>query len=234
MQTADIFNILFEDEYLVAIDKPSGIMVHRTRISEDTRFVLQLLRDQLGRRLYPVHRLDRGTSGVLVFGKTREAAALLSEQFRDKGVGKKYLAIIRGYVEGEGTVDYPIARDASRPLREAVTHYTRLGQSEIPYAVGRYATARYSLVEARPVTGRHHQVRRHFAHIRHPVIGDKKHGDVKHNKFMREQWGISRLLLHASSLAFVHPVSGEKVSITAPLDDIFRTALGRLRLPAPL
>lgn len=234
MQTADIFNILFEDEYLVAIDKPSGIMVHRTRISEDTRFVLQLFRDQLGRRLYPVHRLDRGTSGVLVFGKTREAAALLSGQFRDKGVGKKYLAIIRGYVEEEGTIDYPIARDTTRPRQEAVTHYTRLGQSEIAYPVGRYTTARYSLVEARPVTGRHHQVRRHFAHIRHPVIGDKKHGDVKHNKFMREQWGISRLLLHASSLAFVHPVSGEKVSITAPLDDIFRTALGRLRLPAPL
>ncbi len=234
MQTADQFTILFEDEHLVAIDKPSGILVHRTRISEDTRFVLQLLRDQLGRRLYPVHRLDRGTSGVLVFGKTRQAAALLSEQFRDKGVGKKYLAIIRGHVEEEGTIDYPIARDTSRPLQEAITHYTRLGQSEIPYAVGRYATARYSLVEARPVTGRHHQVRRHFAHIRHPVIGDKKHGDVKHNKFMREQWGNSRLLLHASSLAFVHPVSGEKVSITAPLDAVFRTALGQLRLPEPL
>ena len=230
MHTQTPFDILFEDEHLVAIDNPSGILVHRTRISEDKRFVLQLLRDQLRQRLFPVHRLDRGTSGVLILGKTREAASLLSEQFRDKAVEKKYLAIIRGYVEEESTIDYPIANGPSKPAQEAVTHYTRLSQSEICYPVGRYATARYSLVEARPVTGRRHQIRRHFAHIRHPVIGDKKHGDCKHNKFLREEWGISRLLLHARVLAFEHPRREERVEITAPLDDTFRIALERLGL----
>ena len=231
MHAAGPFHILFEDDHLVAINKPSGILVHRTRISEDTRFVLQLLRDQLGQRLFPVHRLDRGTSGVLVFGKASEAAALLSVQFREKVVGKKYLAVIRGFAEDKGTIDYPIAGDVSKPLQEAVTHYTRLGQSEIGYAVGRYATARYSLVKVRPVTGRRHQIRRHFAHIRHPVIGDKKHGDCKHNKFLREEMGISRLLLHAGELEFFHPVGKNKVNIAAPLDDVFRAALDRLRLP---
>ena len=230
MYSGDQFDILFEDEHLVAINKPSGILVHRTRISEDTRFVLQLLRDQLGQRLFPVHRLDRGTSGALVLGKNGEAASLLGAQFRNKEVEKEYLAVIRGFVSSEGTIDYPIANDPAKPRQEAVTHFTRLSQSELDWPIGRYATARYSLVEIRTETGRRHQIRRHFAHIRHPVIGDKKHGDCKHNKYLREEWGIVRLLLHASELGVVHPFTGEKIRVVAPLGNVFHAAIERLGL----
>ena len=223
-----IFDILFEDEYFVAINKPTGILVHRTRISEDTQFVLQFLRDQLGHRIYPIHRLDRATSGVLIFGKTKEAAAQLSIQVREKSMEKVYLAIVRGYTESSATINYPIKTDRGKEAQEAITHYKCLSQVEIPQAVGRYATARYSLVEIKPETGRQHQIRRHFAHLRHPVIGDKKHGDVKHNKFFAGELGISRLLLHAQFLSFSHPQSGKEVAIIAPLSTAFEKAIAIL------
>ena len=154
------FPILFENESLVAINKPTGILVHRTKISEDTIFVLQLLRKQLKQRVYPIHRLDRATSGILVFGKNPEAAALLSEQMRLQKIEKAYLAIVRGYVEEKGTIDYPLAPEPHLEKQAAITHFDRLAQVEIPEAVGRYATARYSLLRIHTETGRRHQIRR--------------------------------------------------------------------------
>ena len=215
------FNILYEDDHYVAINKPCRILVHRSAISEDKVFVLQLLRDQLGQKIYPIHRLDRATSGVLMFGKTSEAASLLGKQMQEQLVKKTYLAIIRGYVEAQGTIDYPLAPEPDKPKQEAITHYKRLQQSEMPFSVGRYPTSRYSLVEVTLETGRRHQIRRHFSHLRHPIINDRRHGDVKHNKYFEKTIGTERLLLHAHKMKFYHPMREEIVEVVAPLDGDF-------------
>lgn len=222
------FNILFEDSDFIAIHKPSGILVHRTRISEDTVFVLQLLRDQLGYRIYPVHRLDRMTSGVLIFGKTKEAAGRLAELFRNQKTTKTYLAIVRGHLPETGTIDYALARSPKHEKQPAITEYKTLDQTEIPHAISRYPTSRYSLMEIYPKTGRFHQIRKHFAHLRHPVIGDRPHGDCKHNKYLREKLGISTMLLHAQSFSFVHPTTLNQVLITSEPDISFIKALNIL------
>ena len=180
-------------------------MVHRTNITEDQVFVLQLLRDQIGQRVYPVHRLDRGTSGVLIFGKTKEAASVIAEQFRNQKIEKEYLAVVRGFVESEGVIDYAINVNPGKPLQDAITHYQRISQVELPIPIGRYATARYAFVQIQPKTGRQHQIRRHFAHLRHPIIGDKRYGDVKHNKYFKQEFGLNRFLLHAWQMSLKHP-----------------------------
>ncbi|MFK7808668.1 MAG: pseudouridine synthase [Saprospiraceae bacterium] len=209
--------IIYEDEQLVVINKPGGLLVHRTSISEDTVFVLQLLRDQIQQHIYPVHRLDRGTSGVLLFGKTREAAANISEQMRDKTIFKSYLAIVRGYVEESGTIDYALNnKDKPHlPPKEALTKYTRLAKAELPFSVNRYPTSRYSLVEVQPQTGRKHQIRRHFAHLRHPILADKKHGDCKHNKYFEQNFDLKQMMLHAQELRCKHPVRNEEIVFRA-------------------
>lgn len=219
------FSILFEDAHFVAINKPCGVLVHRTNISEDKVFVLQLLRKQLKQKIYPVHRLDRATSGILIFGKTSEAASQLNEQFMAKQIAKQYGAIIRGFVPEKATINYPLLTEDRSKRQEAITHYQRSRQVELPYAVGRYQTARYSYVHVQTETGRRHQIRRHFSHLRHPIIGDKRHGDVKHNKFFQNELGIPRLLLHAASLGFVHPFTQEKLFVEAPIDGLFQKAL---------
>lgn len=227
------FDILFEDEDFIAIHKPSGILVHRTRISEDTVFVLQLLRDQLGYHIYPVHRLDRMTSGVLVFGKTKAAAGSLSELFRNQEITKTYLAVVRGHLPPSGTIDYPLARSPEHQKQPAVSDYHTLDQTEIPHAISRYPTSRYSLIKVNPKTGRFHQIRRHFAHLRHPIIGDRPHGDCKHNKYLREKLGIEGMLLHAISFSFVHPHTLNRVIIFSAPDFPFVNALKTLNLDLP-
>ena len=226
------FSILFADEHFVAINKPPGILMHRTRISEDNVFVVQLLRDQLGQRVYPVHRLDRATSGVLVFGKNAEAAGLLGEQVMDKTVEKKYMAIVRGWVPESGTIDYALEDpDSGKGRLQAITHFVRLGTSEINHSIGlRHKTARFSLVEAQLETGRRHQIRKHFAHLNYPVIGDKRHGDVKHNTYFREVFGLKRMFLHSLLLSFQHPYTLEQIRISAPIDEIFENTLRLLEL----
>ena len=206
-------------------------MVHRTSITEDKQFVLQLLRDQIQTKLYPIHRLDRGTTGTLIFAKSKEAASLLGQQFQQHIVGKQYLAIVRGFIEEETwTVDYPLAKETWLEKKEAITHFEQLGKVELPVAIGRYETARYTLVKAMPETGRRHQIRRHLSHLRHPVIGDKRHGDVKHNKHWKVQFGISRMLLHAQSLQFNHPFMERRINIEAPVDLKFQEALDLLKI----
>lgn len=210
--------ILYRDEHYIAVDKPAGLLVHRTRISEDSRFVLQTLRDQIGRRVYPVHRLDRPTSGVLVFGLDSEAARRLVGLFERRQVEKRYLAVVRGYAAESACIDYALQEETGKAPQAAVTAYRRLATVELPIAVGRYATARYSLLAVRPETGRMHQIRKHMKHIFHPIVGDTTHGDGRHNQLFRERFGIRRLLLTASELRFVHPFSGVPLSIGAGLD----------------
>lgn len=226
------FPVLFSDEHFVAINKPPGILMHRTRISEDTVFLVQLLRDQLGHRIFPIHRLDRATSGALILGKTAEAASRLGIQFMDKSVDKLYLAIVRGWTPENGTIDYALDDpESGRGRLDAITHFTRLGTSEITAAIGlRYPTARFSLVSAQLETGRRHQIRKHFAHLNYPVIGDSRHGDVKQNKYFREVFDLHRMFLHSHSLSFQHPFLEEPVHIVAPVDAVFEHTLRLLNL----
>ena len=216
-----MLEIIYEDAQYVAINKPNGLLVHRTRIAEEKKeFALQLLRDQLGYRLYPLHRLDRGTSGVLLFAKTPAAAAPLVQAFAERQPDKTYFAVVRGYTPEVGTINNPIRPDkdhAHKEAQEAITHYTRLATVELPIPVGPYQTARYSLVKIKPETGRMHQIRKHFAHLRHYIIGDKKHGDWRHNRMFLEELGSASLLLHAAALQFEHPFTKAIITIKAQL-----------------
>lgn len=234
-----MLEILYIDDHVVAINKPSGLLVHRSFIDRrETRFAVQLLRDQLGRRVYPVHRLDKPTSGVLLFGLSPEAARNLSEAFAAGAVSKTYLAVARGVADARGLIDHPLLEEPDRAgdrrtrsgkePQAAVTAYRRLGEAELPFAVGRYSTSRYCLIEASPQTGRRHQLRRHFKHIFHPLIGDTKYGEGRHNRFFREHLGCHRLLLAATELTFPHPLTATPVAVTAPLDGTFVRVLERL------
>jgi tRNA pseudouridine65 synthase len=163
-------------------------------------------------------------------GKNREAAASLSALFRSRQVKKRYQAVIRGYVEKEGHIHYPLAKAAGKEPQEALTDYVRLSQTEMDFSVGKYPQSRYSLVNIYPQTGKFHQIRRHFSHIRHPIIGDKRHGDCKHNKYFRESLDIHRMLLHASELSFIYPKHDAELILKAPLDDVFQRAITFLQL----
>lgn len=221
--------ILHHDAWLVAIDKPAGLLVHRSPLDRhETRFAVQLLRDQIGRHVHPVHRLDRGTSGVLLFALERDVARRLGEQFEAQAVDKTYLAVVRGHPPGHGRIEHALTRqhDAyeflppghdSAAAQAAVTEYRRLATAELPCRVDRYPTSRYALLEVRPLTGRRHQIRRHLKHIAHPIIGDATHGKGAHNRLFAERFGSRRLLLACTGLALTHPVTGETLTLRAPL-----------------
>jgi tRNA pseudouridine65 synthase len=220
--------LLYQDDHYVAVDKPPGLLVHRTPQSRDRVFVLQRLRDQLGRRLYPVHRLDRATSGVLVLGLSSEAAARLGQAFTERRVRKTYLAVVRGHTAASGRIDHPLAEDGVGDPQPALTEYTRLGVVTLPIAVGRYPEARYSLLEVHPRTGRMHQIRRHLKHVFHPLVGDTTYGEGRHNRLFREHFGVRRLLLHAHALAFEHPFGGGWTTVAAPPDAELAALFARL------
>ncbi len=234
-----MLSILYQDEHIVAIDKPSGLLVHRSLIDKrETRFALQTTRDQIGQYVYPVHRLDKPTSGVLVMALSPEIATKLTQQFSQKQITKKYMALVRGHTSGEGIIDYALKEELDKmtdrnaqqdkPAQEAITHYKTLWQGEIAQPVGRYPTARYSLVSLTPETGRKHQIRRHMKHIFHPIVGDTTHGDGKHNAMFRERFGLSRLLLVAKELNLEHPVTGKPIKLAASLGDEFERVLSGL------
>ncbi len=217
-----MLEIVYQDEDLIAINKPHGLLVHRSKMANDaTEFALQLLRDQIGRQVSPVHRLDRKTSGLLLFAFEKQVEIAMHKQFQEGVVAKKYLAILRGYAPDQLDIDYPLAKE-NGTLQEAFTSFKTLQRAEIAVAFGKHETSRYSLVEATPKTGRMHQLRKHFAHIFHPIIGDRKHGCNKQNKFFKEQFEMTTMLLHASELAFNHPVTGLEVKLKANIQDEFK------------
>lgn len=219
--------ILYRDDDYIAVDKPSGLQVHRSWISEENEeFLLQRLRDQIGQRVYTIHRLDRPTSGVILFALSSEAARAMCGIFEKRQVEKTYLAVVRGFTDAEGHIDYPLREEPHKPEQEAITDYRTLATVELPIPVGRYPTARYSLVSIKPLTGRSRQIRKHFHHIFHPLIGDTSHGEGRHNRLFREHFDVNRLLLHAWKLRFRHPLSGEEIMITAPLPVEFERVLG--------
>jgi tRNA pseudouridine65 synthase len=219
-KSAPPLTVLYQDEHYVAIDKPSGLLVHRSPISRDRVFALQRLRDQLRRHVYPVHRLDRATSGVLLFGLSSEAARRAVTAFTEQAVHRQYLAVARGWTESAGLIDHPVTdEEGNGKPQPARTRYQRLATVELPVAVDRYPTSRYSLLSVQPETGRRQQIRKHFKHVSHHLIGDTTHGNGRHNRFFREHLGIGRLLLMARQLHFTHPYTGRAVMLEAPLDD---------------
>lgn len=228
-----ILRVIYQDEHLVAIDKPDGLLVHRSRISRDHVFALQLLREQVGRFVYPVHRLDRPTSGVLVFALSPEAAARFCAEISSRRVRKRYLAVVRGYTPEAGTIDHPLPDEEAGPDQDARTVFRRIAAAEIQVPIPPNPTARVSLVEVEPESGRMHQIRRHFRHISHPVIGDTQHGDGRHNRLFRDRFAIRRLLLHALSIEFAHPASGALTLISAPLPEEMSELFRRLGWPEP-
>ena len=220
--------ILFEDEHYIAVHKPHGLLVHRNaRDRRDKVFLIQLLRNQIGRKIYPVHRLDRATSGVMLFACHSEAARHMARNLAMKKVIKQYVAMVRGFTDESGSIDNPLTREAYEKsendvLVSAITHYERLGTVELPYPVGPYQTARYSLLRVTPVTGRTQQIRRHLRHISHPIIGDRMRGDTRHNRFISTNFDASRMFLAATELRWRHPFSGDEMITTAPLEGTFR------------
>ncbi len=217
--------IIYRDEYLVAVNKPPGLLVHRTRISDEKKFfALQILRDQIGQRVFPVHRLDRKTSGVLLFALDHEIHSQMQLKFSLGEVKKKYLAIVRGYCDDEGIIDYPLVKENGK-MADATTRYKTVERVEIDVPSGPHITSRYSFVEIVPETGRMHQIRKHFAHIHHPIIGDRPHGCHIQNRIFKHKWNITSMMLHAKELQFIHPISNIEVEIKAILHNEFKETI---------
>lgn len=226
--------VIFRDEDLVAVAKPAGLVTHPTRQCADGTSLMQLLRDQLGRWVYPAHRLDRATSGVMVLGLSAEAARGLTDALAARAARKTYLAVTRGWCPDEGLVDKPLPANGDGPLQEAATSFRTLARAERPWPVRPYASARYSLVAATPHTGRTHQLRLHLRALNHPIVGDTKHGDGAHNAAWAERLGVRRLLLHAWRLELPHPRTGAPLALVAPPPPEFIKALeifGEFSLP---
>lgn len=219
--------VVYRDRALVVVDKPSGLLVHPSAEASDRETCLSVLRRQIGEFVYPLHRLDRGTSGLLMFGLDRETARLMHSAFAERRIAKRYMAVVRGWITEPVTYDRPIGRgegvgaDAETRVRPLAT-----GRLDIP--VGRYPEARYSLVEAEPLTGRRHQIRRHLANNDHPIVGDTVHGDGRHNRLFRGVFNIHHLLLHASRLRFRHPYEEDReISLSVPLPPDFLEVVQR-------
>ena len=214
--------ILYQDQFYVAVDKPAGFHVHppedqRHKIARSVN-CLHILNQQLNTYIYPVHRLDRATSGVLLFALDSDSARLGCDLFRNREIEKVYYCVARGLIQDSGVIHHPLSSDADRQdleRQEALTHYTPLASIELPFPTNRHLTSRYTLLRVKPLTGKMHQIRRHFAHISHPLIGDTVYGDGKHNRYFREQLKIIGLMLKCYSLEFKHPFLGSGLHIAS-------------------
>ena len=223
----NMLDILYLDDYLAIVHKPAGWLVHRTPLDKgETRFVLQTLRDQIGQHVWPVHRLDKGTSGVLVFALNAELARTLGQAFETgEGLHKTYRAVVRGWPADEGLIDHPLKRmpDDMRTERMEVqpaqSRFATLRRFELPLPQQGFASTRCAEVALEPLTGRRHQLRRHMKHIAHPILGDATHGKGPLNRAVAELLGLQRLWLHAQSLTLTHPVSGQPLVIHSALAD---------------
>ncbi|XZG69553.1 pseudouridine synthase [Chitinibacteraceae bacterium HSL-7] len=235
----ETLDILYQDEYVVAVHKPSGLLVHRSVLDAyETRFAMQIVRDQIGQRVWPAHRLDKGTSGVLLFALSPEMGRELGTQFETRAISKTYHALVRGWPEAHGTIDHALSRrfdDAelfggSRDTtpQAALTHFHTLTRYTLPWQIDRYPECRYAWLRLEPETGRRHQIRRHLKHISHPIIGDSRYGKGVHNRQFAAELGSDRLLLAATQLTFAHPAHGQTIALTCPLAPELAQLLERL------
>ncbi len=220
-------HLLHVDAHLLVVDKPAGLLAHASKMAADVDVdLLDQLRQQVQGEVYLVHRLDRATSGLVLAARTREAAGELGKQFMARSVEKTYLAVCRGWPAEIGEIDYPLGDvRPNSPKKPALTRYRRLATVEVPIALGKYEQQRYALMAVDPETGRYRQIRKHFHHISHHLIGDTSHGRTEHNRLFQSTWQVGRLLLHARRLAFTHPVSGERMTFVAPLDREFQRVI---------
>ncbi len=192
--------IIHQAKEFVVVNKPCGLLMHPSKIAKDVNVTLvSLLSKQLDQKVYPVHRLDRKTSGTLLVALSSERQRSLNAVFRNAKMKKIYHAIVRGYTQDDGKIDYPIKNDKGK-IKEAITEYRTLKRFELNIPFGKFNTSRYSLVELRPITGRYHQLRMHMAHIFHPIIGDRPHGCNKQNKLFKDKFALKEMMLHAVSL----------------------------------
>lgn len=220
-------SILYQDDYLVAVNKPSGLLVHKSWVAKDAKeFALQMVRDQVGEFVFPVHRLDRPTSGVLLFALSGDIARQVQENWGD--AKKDYWAVVRGWLKESVLLDHPLkgmadyGQDTST-TQEAQTEFYPIDTVEIDAQIDRYPKSRFSWIKARPSQGRTHQIRRHLKHLSHPIIGDARYGKGNYNRYFTSELACHRLLLHARSLSFKHPLSNENITITAPLEGAMKT-----------
>ena len=224
----------------MAVNKPSGLLVHRSEIDRhETRFALQLVRDQIGQKVYPVHRIDKPTSGVLLFALNSQTARQIGQQIENHQIQKRYHAVVRGYAPARGEIDHPLKEEldkysdrkarSDKSPQSAQTEFNSLATVELPVEIEGFAQSRYSLVECLPLTGRKHQIRRHMKHIGHPIIGDAKHGRGRHNRYFKEHLCAGRLLLHASQLTLQHPITASPLIINAPMDATMHSLLQRFQ-----
>ncbi|HEY0504502.1 MAG TPA: pseudouridine synthase [Lysobacter sp.] len=218
--------VLYADDALAVVDKPAGLMVHDSALARgETDFAADRLREQFGKPIFLVHRLDRATSGCLLLAFDRDTASALGKVLMSREVQKDYWAVCRGWPEEAFVVDHPLDGGPGKPQKKpALTRFERLATTELPMPSSGFETSRYALLCAHPETGRFRQIRRHLKHLSHHLIGDTSHGDGRHNRAFR-MLGIHRMLLHARRLSFAHPASGERLSVVAPVDAEFARAL---------
>lgn len=221
--------ILYRDDYLIITNKPAGMLVHKTNLAADVKagFAVQTLRDMIGRKVFPVHRLDRPTSGVLVFALDELAAKQMMALFASRKIDKEYLCVVRGYTKDSGVIDQELLKDNGQPV-PAKTSFVLLRHFELPVPNERFDTTRYSLLQVHPESGRMHQIRRHFAKKRHYLIGDTTYGDLKANRAFSKYTALEGLMLHASKISFDHPVSNDLLTISADAPDRFQKLYQRI------
>ena len=230
--------ILYQDDYLVAVNKPSGLLVHKSWVAKDAKeFALQMVRDQVGEFVFPVHRLDRPTSGVLLFAFSGDLARQVQENWGD--AKKDYWAVVRGWLKEPVLLDHPLKgmADYGQDVgteQEAQTEFSPMATVEIDAEIDRYPKSRFSWIQATPQQGRTHQIRRHLKHLSHPIIGDARYGKGNYNRYFASELNAHRLLLHARSLSFIHPITQQPLTITAPLEGAMKELFTAFNWQEPL
>lgn len=231
----ETLEIVFEDEHIVAINKPTGLLVHKSPIDKhETRFALQILRDMLGYRVHPIHRLDKPTSGLLLFAKNVDANKQMQALFSDQKISKHYLAVVRGFTPDNLTIDHPVKAQVDKKYqpdiiaKNGTTVLHTIDKTELDISIDKYPKTRYSLVRLSPKTGRRHQLRYHMKHISHPIIGDAKYGKSIHNNYFKQALSCPRLMLSAFQLAFTHPYTDVETKLTACPDGVFLSTCQQL------
>ena len=229
--------LVYLDDDLVAFNKPSGLLVHRSPIDRhETEFALQKARDLIGQYVYPVHRLDKPTSGLLIFALSPLAAKNLADQFASNAIVKSYRAVVRGWPQSQ-FIDHPLKltlddqkgkTNRAAEVQSAQTAVQVIATAELPIAFDRYSAIRLAQVSLKPETGRRHQIRRHLKHISHPIIGDPKYGKGPLNRLLAEELNIDRLMLHCASMSFSHPTTHKQITLSAQEPSIFEQLSAKL------
>jgi tRNA pseudouridine65 synthase len=213
----ELIEIVFEDKFIIVVNKPNNFIIHESHYARNIRetTLLQFLEQQLGYPVYPAHRLDRKTSGVILLLKNKDNVSQFQELFNSKSIQKIYYAIVRGFSPDNGIIDSPVKNDDTGIYKEALTHYKSVKNIALNIPVHPYENSRYSLIELKPQTGRMHQLRKHMNKINHPIVGDYKYGDRFHNRMYETEFDCIYMFLHAYCLEFIHPITKEKLSLKA-------------------